>query len=218
MNVCSKKCKIKPWKCPDKVKQQETIDKINHIQEECKEGKSIILFEDAVHQLHTTSTWYALQFRWNKNTKVFESNTWRKRLTVLWCIDPNNIEFTAVQTDLTCNIDLMKSLLDKLQNKYKEWLSIGKTIYMVLDNARYQKSYKVQDYAKELWIELVYLAPYCPHLNLIERLWKWFKKKLKNRYFATFEEFRFHIQYVIWSISNSYLELKSLLTFNFPII
>jgi transposase len=171
-----------------------------------------------VHQLHTTCPWYCLQFRWNKNTKVLESNTWRDRFTILWCIDPNNIEFTSVQTKGTCDIELMKSLLDKIKLKYSLEISQWKSIHIVLDNARYQKSYKIQDYAKELWIELEYLAPYCPHLNIIERLWKRLKSKLKNRYFATFKEFCEYILDVIWSIWSHYNKLKSLLAMNFQII
>ncbi|WP_431733827.1 transposase [Chondrinema litorale] len=31
-------------------------------------------------------------------------------------------------------------------------------------------------------MELVYLLAYSPHLNLIERLWKWMKKELRKHY------------------------------------
>jgi len=48
----------------------------------------------------------------------------------------------------------------------------------VLDNARYQKCQSVADKAKELGIELLYLPPYSPNLNLIERLWRFVKKQV----------------------------------------
>ena len=39
-------------------------------------------------------------------------------------------------------------------------------------------------------IRLHFLPPYSPNLNLIERLWKFFKRKiLANRYYETFAEF-----------------------------
>ncbi|WP_396654738.1 transposase, partial [Methanosarcina baikalica] len=39
-------------------------------------------------------------------------------------------------------------------------------------------------------IELSFLPPYSPNLNLIERLWKFSKKKLLiNKYYERFEEF-----------------------------
>ncbi len=45
-------------------------------------------------------------------------------------------------------------------------------ITVVLDNARYQKCAMVQDCAAALGIELLYLPSFSPHLNLIERLWR----------------------------------------------
>jgi transposase len=49
---------------------------------------------------------------------------------------------------------------------------------LVLDNARYQKGQSVADKAKELGIGLLYLPPYSPNLNLIERLWRFVKKQV----------------------------------------
>ena len=75
-------------------------------------------------------------------------------------------------------------LLDKLAA-----LSLGLPMTLVLDNARYQKCYLVRDYAQTLGIELLYLPSYSPHLNLIERLWKYFRKVvLYNAYYETFAE------------------------------
>jgi len=47
-----------------------------------------------------------------------------------------------------------------------------------MDNARYQRCHLVQDLAKVLGIELLFLPPYSPNLNLIERYWKYLKGKL----------------------------------------
>ena len=56
-------------------------------------------------------------------------------------------------------------------------LKIETPITLVLDNARYQKCALVQNYAEMLGIELLYLPSYSPHLNLIERFWKFVKKE-----------------------------------------
>ena len=53
-------------------------------------------------------------------------------------------------------------------------------VTLVLDNARYQRCLLVQDVAKELGIELLFLPSYSPNLNLIERLWKFVKKEVLN--------------------------------------
>ena len=57
-------------------------------------------------------------------------------------------------------------------------------------NARYQHCKLVQNYAKELNIELLFLPSYSPNLNIIERLWKWVKKDcLYCKYYEKFDAF-----------------------------
>ncbi len=70
-------------------------------------------------------------------------------------------------------------------------LNLGMPITLVLDNARYQKCNIVTALALQLNIELLYLPAYSPNLNLIERLWKFVKKKvLYSKYYPNFSEFR----------------------------
>jgi hypothetical protein len=40
---------------PDKKEQESMIEKIEMIKKECEVANSILLFSDAVHQLHTTN-------------------------------------------------------------------------------------------------------------------------------------------------------------------
>ena len=55
---------------------------------------------------------------------------------------------------------------------------------LVLDKACYQKCKMVGELAEFLGIELLYLPSYSPNLNLIERLWKFVKKKcLYSKYY-----------------------------------
>ena len=171
-----------PWNCPNQEKQTEMIEKIGTMDQECKEWKSIMLFEDAVHQLHTTNIGYAIQRRWKKHTKILPTNTWRNRFTVLWAINPHNWDFISVETKAMCNMELAKLLIDKIVSFYKNEINAWVKIYMILDNARYQKAYDVQNYAKDNDIILQFLPAYCPHLNIIERVRKWLKNKLKNNY------------------------------------
>ena len=70
-------------------------------------------------------------------------------------------------------------------------LQLGVPITLFLDNARYQKCALVKDLAASLQTELCYLPAYSPNLNLIERLWKFVKKKvLYSQYYADFIAFR----------------------------
>ncbi len=60
-----------------------------------------------------------------------------------------------------------------------------------MDNARYQHCQLVQDYAKKLNIELLFLPSYSPNLNIIERLWKWvIKDCLYCKYYEKFGAFK----------------------------
>ena len=67
----------------------------------------------------------------------------------------------------------------------------GIPITIVSDNARYQRCKLVMEKAQELGIELLFLPPYSPNLNLIERLWKFVKKEvLYSKYYDNFEDFK----------------------------
>ena len=81
---------------------------------------------------------------------------------------------------------MTKKVLLKIRNKYRN----QKKIVIILDNAKYQRAYEVQELAKKLGIELKFLPTYSPNLNLIERVRKFFKKWIsQNRYHPTFEVF-----------------------------
>jgi transposase len=71
--------------------------------------------------------------------------------------------------------------------------------------------------AAELKIELLYLPPYSPNLNLIERLWKFVKKEvLSCRYYADFAGFTAAIVECLEGIEGKHKEaIASLLTLNF---
>jgi len=49
---------------------------------------------------------------------------------------------------------------------------------VIVDNAKYYKSKLVKEYLKESNIELHFLPGYSPNWNLMEQLWKFFKKKI----------------------------------------
>ena len=90
-------------------------------------------------------------------------------------------------------------------------------ITVVLDNARYQRCRIVQWQAAQLGIELLFVPPYSPNLNLIERLWKFVKKKcLYSKYFDSFEKFQKAISQCLEQASTEdKKELESLLTLKF---
>lgn len=94
------------------------------------------------------------------------------------------IHFTA-NTDYI-NAQSIVEFLYKVRFYYHDM----KPISIVLDNARYQHCELVKQTATKLNIQLVFLPPYSPNLNIIERLWKCVKKKvLYAKYYENFESF-----------------------------
>jgi len=91
---------------------------------------------------------------------------------------------------------------------------------LVLDNARYKKCKLVSAKAQELKIELLYLPPYSPNLNIIERLWKHVKQNcLKNTYHEDFGIFCEAIDAETTKVNTTLRqELKSLFSLNFQIV
>jgi len=110
---------------------------------------------------------------------------------------------------------MIKQLLCEIRNDYQ---NTGK-IYIFLDNARYGHNKEVGLKAKSLNIKLIFLPPYSPNLNLIERLWKFLKKKIrKNIYYDTFEKFTTAIYDFSKNIEQYKKNLKTLFTLKFEII
>ncbi|MED5012073.1 transposase, partial [Geobacillus stearothermophilus] len=70
-------------------------------------------------------------------------------------------------------------------------------IVMILDNARIHHAKLIQPFLKEHEdrLELVFLPPYSPQLNLIEGLWKWLKSDvIYNVFYSSVQEIRKNVQ------------------------
>ncbi|AGE22675.1 hypothetical protein LH47_02244 [Anoxybacillus thermarum] len=75
---------------------------------------------------------------------------------------------------------------------------------MILDNARIHHAKLIQPFLKEHEdrLELVFLPPYSPQLNLIEGLWKWLKSDvIYNVFYSSVQEIRKNVQAFIQRIN-----------------
>jgi transposase len=143
-----------------------------------------VLFLDAVHPEHNAMAAYGWLKRGEK--REIRTNSGRERLNLHGAINAETLEVTVIESE-SINDDSTIQLLNILENKY----AIAATIFVILDNARYHYSRKVQKFLSSSKIKLVFLPSYSPNLNLIERLWKFFKKKvLYNTYYPGIDEFR----------------------------
>jgi len=123
------------------------------------------------------------------------------------------VEVVSNSTYITAD-EVVKGL-EEIRNK-----NGSQKIYVVLDNARYQRCEKVMETAKKYEIELKFLPTYSPNLNLIERLWKFLRGEvLCNKYKMTFAEFGNSILECLRNTATDYVEkLDSLLAHNFEIL
>lgn len=91
------------------------------------------------------------------------------------------------------------SFLEKVLDRYTD-----QRIVMVLDNARIHHAKLIQPFLKknEKRLQLMYLPPYSPQLNLIEGLWGWLKKSvIYNVFYHTVNEIRVAVQNFISEIN-----------------
>jgi transposase len=69
-------------------------------------------------------------------------------------------------------------------------------------------------------IELLYLPPYSPNLNLIEQLWRFVKKQVlySSKHYDRFDTFRNSINNCISDLGACFKsEMQSLMTMNFQL-
>ena len=180
-----------------------------------RDGKSVVLSFDPTHPTHNNVNGYLWQEKGKKNTKKVLSNTGRKRITVLGAVNLLSKNPVCLVTESNCDTNLILAFLDEVK---KEYCSVPKII-IYLDNAKYQRNYVVMDYAKKLGIVLKFLPPYTPNLSIIERVWKFFKKKvLSNHYRKKFEDFLEAVCDFFTHWETYRKDLETLLTLNFEII
>lgn len=180
-----------------------------------KDEKRVLLFLDPMHQVHNNENDYCWQFKGKDRTKVMESNTGRRRLNIVGALNAVSLSPTVILTEGSCTSEVIEALLREIREEYKD----AKEICIVLDNASYQRACSVQVLAKELDIRLLYLPAYCPNLNLIERLWKFFKKHIiKNKYYKAYKEFEDAVIKFFADYDKYKDSLNQLLRFKFGII
>lgn len=149
-----------------------------------KSGDTEVLFLDAVHPQHNTMAAYGWIKRGEK--RELKTNSGRDRLNLHGAINAETYQITIIESE-TVNADSTIDLLTSIDQAYP----LSKAIYIILDNARYHYSKSVRAFLENSRIKLVFLPSYSPNLNLIERLWKFFKKKvLYNRYHENIKDFR----------------------------
>lgn len=176
--------------------------------DEAKAGKRAVFFVAAAHFVLAPF----LGFLGSLTRLFIQAPAGRQRFNVLGALNAISHELITISNDSYINAHSLWGLLHKLAA-----LNLDIPITLFLDHARYQKCALVQALATSLDIELCYLPPYSPNLNLIERLWKFVKKQsLYSKYYKDFAAFKAAIESCLLELPTTHkAALDSLLTLRF---
>jgi transposase len=171
-------------------------------------GRGHVFFVDAAHFVFGTF----LCCLWSFARIFVRAASGRQRFNVLGAWNAVTRQLIAVTNTTVVNTETLGELLRKIAA-----LELAGPITLVLDNARYQHNATVKALAEQLGITLLFLPSYSPNLNLIERLWKFIKRRtLYGRYHPTFADSQAAIQETLDGLPTTHAEpLKTLMTLNF---
>lgn len=92
-------------------------------------------------------------------------------------------------------------------------------VYVVCDNARYYKNKVLTAWLAGTRLVQVFLPPYSPNLNLIERLWKYLRQKIINTaFYRTKGQFKTAVLNFFHRLPEFGQDLASLLTLKFHLL
>lgn len=206
-----KRTKKAPSKADDAKQVEFLQETLPELISAAKDGESVLYFADGVHPTHNTKT----GFGWIRKGREFtvDCNSGRSRVNVNAACNALRPEHLVYDITDSVNAQSTKRLCRLLLKKHPKL-----RIDIVIDNARYYKNKELQKwlgkYGKR--INLIFLPPYSPNLNVIERLWRFMRKKIINStYYDSYSKFKNAIQYFLDNIKVYQKELRSLLTLNF---
>lgn len=169
----------------DAAEQAGFLSELEPFIAEIEPETEVLYFMDAVHPQHNTRADYA----WIKRgeQKQIKSNSGRRRVNINGAMNAHRPEEVQVVQADTINAQTTVELLEKLLQTNPD-----KTVYVIADNARYYQNKELQTWLEDHpKLQLIHLPAYSPNLNLIERLWKFMRKKVVSlHYYDTFEAFK----------------------------
>lgn len=207
LGASPKKVRGIPAKANIEAQEKFKVKELEPRLEEAIAGKRDVYFVDAAHFVLGAF----LGILWCITRVFVRTPSGRQRFNVLGALNAVTHNLVSITNKTYITSIEVGELLKQLAR------TATNPITVVLDNARYQRCRYVTDLARELDIELLFLPPYSPNLNLIERLWKLVKKKcLYSRYHADFEQFQSTISDFLETMREEHApELKTLLALNF---
>ena len=206
-----KKTKQVPMKA-DEAAQVEFIKGFEQLQAD-RTADEVHYFIDAVHPCLNSEASYGWIEKGEEHQVL--SNSGRVRMNILGALNPNAVTDILTKEYKTINSESAQDFLEELGSRNPQ----AKKIRVFIDNAKYFKKLEKDDLIADQRIEIIWLPTDAPNLNLIERLWRFLKKKvLKNKFYGTAKGFREKVEEFFAQITDYKTELETLLTCNFGVI
>jgi transposase len=173
-------------------------------------GKYEVFYQDEVHfkmTLSLTRAWFI-----KGTVPQIKSPSGREKMSVFGALGENGqfiFEQSAVFNTITFERFLQK-LISTVDTK-KDVFGNKKKILLVLDNARYHHAKALKPWLESVsdLLELCFLPPYSPDINIIERLWKKTRREVThNRYFEKLDCIRYDLS-MYW---NNFTKPNQILT------
>lgn len=203
--VYKKPLKVPTRLCP--VKQEQFVEAYAKLKDTLKSDEEVY-FGDATHPEYQSQA----VFGWIKKgvQKTLQTTAKQERLHFLGAVRLEGMNVVTSEFDTIGSAETI-NFFQKLEAQ-----SQASKIYLILDNARSNRNKEVEKYLKTSRIEVIYLPPYSPNLNPIERLWKLMRETTTyNKYYERFEVFASAVRKFFEEILNFREKLIERITDNF---
>jgi len=144
----------------------------------------VVVFEDEA-SLSNTAT---VSYKWGAKGRqpgIGQKQRKRERKTLFGCIEPRTGKVIASIEDKGNTLSFFRFMAKVAR------ANAGKKVVMVVDNVKYHHAIRLRPILEKYRdrIELVYLPPYSPDLNPIERVWWYMRKRIAhNRYMDSMDD------------------------------
>ncbi|OGX89349.1 hypothetical protein BEN47_19750 [Hymenobacter lapidarius] len=175
-------------------------------------GEAVVYYADAAHPTHNTRATHV----WTETGKERPLPTVSGRERVNLNAALNAHCPTQVHLDETdcVNAQSTQRLYEKLLVAHPDG-----PVYVICDNARYYKNKALKAWLVDKRLVQVFLPPYSPNLNLVERLWKFLRQKIINTsFYRTKGQFKTAVLDFFDRLPEFGQELASRLTLKFHIL
>jgi putative transposase len=143
----------------------------------------VVVFEDEASLSNTATVSYDWSEKGRQPT-ICQPQRKKERKTIFGCVCPENGTLVTDIADKGNTVTFFRFLMKAIE------AFNGKKLYMILDNVRFHHAKRLKPVLERYKhkIELIFLPPYSPDLNPVERVW-WLMRKMvtHNRWVQSME-------------------------------